>query len=130
MCWRQRHRRTEFRYRRKLRLGRRFGVNDIGGVNSAAAATSKATDLINAFKKFITKAHANNIRIYGATILPFNGSTYYNQYSDQCRNTVNQWIRLGGFYDSVIDSSTLAKRLYSCMMKAGNQQLCGKMLVL
>lgn len=80
-----------------------IGVNDIGGVNSAAAATTKAADLINAFKKFITKAHANNIRIYGATILPFNGSSYYNQYSDHCLNTVNQWIRLGGFYDGVID---------------------------
>lgn len=80
-----------------------IGVNDIGGVNSAAAATSKSNDLINSFKTYITKAHAANIRIYGATILPFNGSGYYNQYSDLCRNTVNNWIRYSGFYDGVID---------------------------
>jgi lysophospholipase L1-like esterase len=80
-----------------------IGVNDIGGVTTAAAATSKASDLINAFKSYITRAHAINVRIYGATILPFNGSSYYNEYSDLCRNTVNQWIRTGGFYDGVID---------------------------
>jgi len=80
-----------------------IGVNDIGGVSTAAAATTKATDLINAFKVYIKKAHAINVRIYGATILPFNGSSYYNQYSDLCRNTVNQWIRTSGFYDGVID---------------------------
>jgi len=80
-----------------------IGVNDIGGVTTAAAATTKANDLINAFKLFITKVHAINVRIYGATILPFNGSSYYNQYSDLCRNAVNQWIRYGGFYDGVID---------------------------
>lgn len=80
-----------------------IGVNDIGGVSTAAAATTKANDLINSFKSYITRAHAINVRIYGATILPFNGSSYYNQYSDLCRNTVNQWIRTGGFYDGVID---------------------------
>jgi lysophospholipase L1-like esterase len=79
------------------------GVNDIGGVRSASAATTKANSLIAAYQQMIVKAHNNNIRIYGATILPFNGNSYYNQYSDVCRNTVNQWIRNSGSYDGVID---------------------------
>jgi hypothetical protein len=79
------------------------GVNDIGGVSSSTAATNTANNLINAYKQFIAKAHAKNIRIYGATITPFKGNGYYNQYSELCRNTVNQWIRTAGNYDGCID---------------------------
>ncbi len=79
------------------------GVNDIGGVRSATAATTTANNLITAYKQMIAKAHAKNIRIYGATITPFKGNSYYNQYSELCRNTVNQWIRTKGNYDECID---------------------------
>ena len=80
-----------------------IGVNDIGGVRSAEAATSRANDLIAAFKQMIEKAHAKNIKIYGATIMPFKGNGYYNEYSELCRNTVNDWIRTAGNYDAFID---------------------------
>ena len=79
------------------------GVNDIGGVSSATSATVTASNLIAAYKQMIAKAHMKNIRIYGGTILPFNGNSYYNQYSELCRNTVNQWIRTEGNYDGFID---------------------------
>ena len=79
------------------------GVNDIGGVSSATAATTTANNLIAACKQMIVKAHAKNVRIYGATIMPFNGNSYYNQYSESCRNVVNQWIRTKGDYDACID---------------------------
>jgi hypothetical protein len=35
--------------------------------------------------------------------MPFKGNGYYNQYSEACRNTVNQWIRTKGNYDGFID---------------------------
>jgi lysophospholipase L1-like esterase len=79
------------------------GVNDIGGVTSAAAATTTADNLIAAYRQMVVKAHAKNIIIYGATITPFKGNSYYNQYSEACRNTVNQWIRTKGNYDGCID---------------------------
>jgi len=79
------------------------GVNDIGGVRSPTSATTTANNLIAAYKQMIVKAHAKNIRIYGGTILPFNGNSYFNQYSEQCRNIVNQWIRTKGNYDGCID---------------------------
>jgi hypothetical protein len=50
------------------------GVNDIGGLSSATAATSTANNLIAAYRQMIVKAHSENIRTYGGTILPFNGS--------------------------------------------------------
>ena len=79
------------------------GVNDIGGVSSATAATTTANNLIAAYKQMTVKAHTKNIWIYGGTILPFKGNGYYNQYSESCRNTVNQWIRTKGNYDGCID---------------------------
>jgi lysophospholipase L1-like esterase len=79
------------------------GVNDIGGVKTANAATTTAANLITAYQQFVTKARARNIRIYGATIMPFNGNGYYNQYSEHCRSTVNQWIRTAGNFDACID---------------------------
>jgi lysophospholipase L1-like esterase len=79
------------------------GVNDIGGVRSAASATATADNLIAAYRQMVVKARAKNIRIYGGTILPFNGNSYYNQYSELCRNAVNQWIRTKGNFDGCVD---------------------------
>lgn len=73
-----------------------YGVNDIGGGRSA-------DDVIGAFKKMIYQAHADNIRIYGATITPFKGSGYYTAAHEAVRKTVNEWIRTPGNFDQVID---------------------------
>ncbi len=75
------------------------GVNDIGGSRNA----SVATNLIGAFGKFITQAHAQHIRVYGATITPFGGSFYDSPMHETARETVNDWIRHGGAFDGVID---------------------------
>jgi len=79
------------------------GVNDIGAIRSSATAAKTTNNLIAAYKLMIEKAHNKNIRIYGATIPPFKGNSYYNQYSDSSRNAVNEWIRHSGYYDGVID---------------------------
>lgn len=86
-----------------------IGVNDIGTVKTAEDATRISNNLINAYIEFIRKAHANHVRIYGATILPFNGSVYYNPYSDSCRSAVNEWIRTESTYDEVIDFDKLVR---------------------
>jgi lysophospholipase L1-like esterase len=51
----------------------------------------------------IADAHQREIHIFGATIMPFKGNSYYNEHSDLCRNTVNDWIRNSGSFDAVID---------------------------
>jgi lysophospholipase L1-like esterase len=78
-------------------------VNDIGGVTSSGAATSMTNSIIAAYTKMINDAHAKNIKICGATIMPFKGNSYYNTSSEQCRNAVNKWIRTSGKFDCVID---------------------------
>jgi len=79
------------------------GVNDIGAIRNSAGAAKTTNNLIAAYKVMIEKAHTKNIRIFGATIPPFKGNSYYNQYSDSSRNAVNEWIRHSGYYNGVID---------------------------
>lgn len=85
------------------------GVNDIGTVHTASAAMTIAGNLIAAYQQMIARAHSKNVKVYGATILPFNGNGYYNQYSEQCRSTVNQWIRTRGNFDACIDFDKLMR---------------------
>lgn len=77
------------------------GVNDIGG--SRGTNSTVAQDLIVAYQKFIDRARAKNIRVYGATITPFGGSAYDSPAHEAARWAVNEWIRASGKFDAVVD---------------------------
>lgn len=81
------------------------GVNDLGGAvrRDSATVAKIGTDLIAAFEKMITDAHAKGIKVYGATITPFKKNGYYSIHTEAARQKVNQWIRTSGKYDGVID---------------------------
>jgi lysophospholipase L1-like esterase len=51
----------------------------------------------------ILRAHAHNIRVYGATIVPFEGAFYFSKDGESEREAVNTWIRSSGQFDAVID---------------------------
>jgi len=76
------------------------GVNDIG--NGSSSMTT-ATDLVNAYTQFANKAHARNLRAYGATITPFGGNGYYTVAHEAERQAVNAWFRTNTVYDGLID---------------------------
>ena len=78
------------------------GVNDLGGARPDSAM-STATQLIEAYQRFIARAHARGIRVYGATVLPFGGSFYDAPQREAARARVNDWVRHGGTFDAVID---------------------------
>lgn len=75
-----------------------YGVNDIGGGASSA-------NLIDGLKKMATAAKNKGSKVYGGTITPFNGHSYYSAAREAVRNSVNEWIRSGGggAFDAVID---------------------------
>ena len=82
------------------------GINDIG--NSARAKERgeepvHASDLIGAFEQIVARAHAHNVLVYGATILPFEGAGYFSQAGEADRQAVNKWIRTSGKLDGVVD---------------------------
>jgi lysophospholipase L1-like esterase len=79
------------------------GINDIGGIRDSIAAPKVARDLIDAYNQMIDKAHAKGLKVYGTTILPFAKSFYDKDFRQTVRDTVNQWIRISGRFDAVID---------------------------
>ena len=83
------------------------GVNDIGTADATQAAQQQvASDLIAAYQQVITRAHAQGIRVYGATITPFGGNVPYddpNGFREAARQEVNAWIRTSHQFDAVLD---------------------------
>jgi lysophospholipase L1-like esterase len=78
------------------------GINDIGnsGQNGIVAT---ADDLIAAHKQMIDRAHERGLKVYGATLTPFEGAAYFTAEGEEKRKALNQWIRTSGAYDGVID---------------------------
>jgi lysophospholipase L1-like esterase len=72
------------------------GVNDIGSAGVQFPAMKAAYD------DLIARAHAKGVLIYGATILPFAGNSYYTTEHESVRQQVNAYIR-SGVFDGYID---------------------------
>jgi lysophospholipase L1-like esterase len=65
-----------------------------------------AEDIAAGYRQFIDRAHAKGLKVFGATLLPFEETTLANFYSPEKetkRQAVNQWIRTSGAFDAVID---------------------------
>jgi len=43
------------------------------------------------------------LKIYGATLTPYEGAAYFSPEGEAKRQALNQWIRASGAYDGVID---------------------------
>ncbi|KPI20382.1 hypothetical protein OK074_1211 [Actinobacteria bacterium OK074] len=82
------------------------GVNDIGAAATTDSATRRITaDLGTAYRQIVTRAHAQGIRVYGATLTPFGGNSYNDPAGahEAARQAVNRWIRTSGRFDAVVD---------------------------
>jgi lysophospholipase L1-like esterase len=77
------------------------GINDIGIARNNPSPS--AADLIAAHKQLIDRAHARRLRIYGATLTPFDGAAYFTPEGEAKRQALNDWIRTSKAYDGVID---------------------------
>src|SRR6266496_500954 len=93
------------------------GINDIGWPHMKPRQPSGATlkeapfagqlvstqDLIMGLEQIIERAHQHGIRVFGATLTPYEGADYYSQDGEATREAVNQWIRTSGAFDGVFD---------------------------
>jgi lysophospholipase L1-like esterase len=84
------------------------GINDLGhaGTSAPESETVSAEDLIAGLKQMIERAHEKGLKIFGATITPFEGTSfpgYFTPQKEAKRKAVNEWIRTGGAFDGVID---------------------------
>jgi lysophospholipase L1-like esterase len=85
------------------------GINDIGFSQfppfpGAEPRTNvSAQEIIGAYRQIIERGHADGLRVLGGTLLPFNGSFYWDAAAEVKRRQVNAWIRTSGAFDGVID---------------------------
>lgn len=78
-----------------------LGINDIG--NGGARPNPSVAELIAGHRQFIERARARGLRVYGATLTPFEGAAYWTLEGEAKRQAVNEWIRTSGAYDAVLD---------------------------
>jgi lysophospholipase L1-like esterase len=83
------------------------GINDIG-VGGAKSSPTVA-DLIAGHRQLIDRAHARGLRVYGGTILPFEGAAYWTPEGEAKRQSLNDWVRGSGAYDAVLDFDRLMR---------------------
>ena len=92
------------------------GVNDLGisfgqfagpmaEVFKNLVPKNKATGeaMIAGYRQLIDRAHAKGLKVFGATIAPYEGSLYYSPEGEAVRRQINSWIRTGGAFDAVLD---------------------------
>jgi lysophospholipase L1-like esterase len=92
------------------------GVNDLGGLGLRGEVSQSEHDafvhrVIEAYQQIIARAHGHGLKVYGATITPYAGSSYYHPgpMSEADRQAVNQWIRAAGHFDAVIDFDAVVR---------------------
>ena len=99
------------------------GINDIGWPHIKppskdgapppempfAQEVVSAQDLIMGLQQIIERAHQHGIRVFGATLTPYEGSGYYTVDGEGIRQAVNQWIRTGGAFDGVFDFDAVVR---------------------
>jgi len=83
------------------------GINDLGFAGSVEQEAPRVTaeELIGAYRQLIARARSAGVKIYGATLLPFEGAAlgYFAPDKERVRQAVNAWIRGSGELDGVID---------------------------
>ncbi len=84
------------------------GINNIGipGAFGLAAEQVSAEDIINGHRQIIARARERGLKIFGATLTPFEGTLfpgYFTPAGEAKRQAVNAWIRTSGEFDGVID---------------------------
>ena len=87
------------------------GTNDIGQPDTRALETNPclsrtqvtADEIIAGYKQIIARTHARGLKIFGATILPYQGFGAWTTTGEAKRVAVNQWIRTSRAFDGVID---------------------------
>ncbi len=88
-----------------------LGTNDMGfsqlppGIfgPGVSLANVSAAEIISGYEQVILRVHQAGAKIYGATVLPFEGAGYYDAGVEPKRAALNEFIRNSGQFDGVID---------------------------
>lgn len=81
-------------------------INDLGFPHQRGAHGTQevtAQQLIAGLEQIIDRAHAHGVKVFGATLTPYQGAVYYSQEGEEKREAINQWVRTSGAFDGVVD---------------------------
>ena len=83
------------------------GINDLGiGALFMDGPRPTPAELIAGHRQLIARAHAQDLKILAATLLPYEGTTipgYCTSEGETIRQAFNQWMRTSKEYDGIID---------------------------
>ncbi|MGN6872591.1 MAG: SGNH/GDSL hydrolase family protein [Solirubrobacteraceae bacterium] len=84
------------------------GINDIGFGQSHGPLTAPHTNvsalaIVEGYERIVTLAHTDGLKIFAATLTPFQGARYWTPRGEAKREAVNHWIQTAGAFDGVID---------------------------
>jgi len=93
------------------------GTNDIGQPDTPAPNDNPclshtrvaADEIIVGYKQIIARTRAKGLKIFGATILPYQGFRAWTAAGEATRVAVNQWIRTSGAFDGIIDFDSVIR---------------------
>jgi lysophospholipase L1-like esterase len=78
--------------------------------------------MIGGYRQIIARAHARAIKVFGATIAPYEGAMYWSAEGELQRKAINDWIRHGGEFAAVLDfDATLRDPAKPTRMAEGKQ---------
>ncbi len=83
------------------------GINDIGMARETPGPS--AEDLIAAHQQMVERAHAHGLKIFGATLTPFEGAAYFSPAGEVKRVAFNTWMRNNQAYDGFIDFDAVVR---------------------
>jgi lysophospholipase L1-like esterase len=80
-------------------------INDIGTLHDPNRPNYDVTaeDLEQGLMQLVARAHEHGIKVFGATLTPYQGADYYTPKGEEIREAINTWILSGGAFDGVID---------------------------
>lgn len=86
-------------------------INDIGRLHHLTAPQDDidARQLEEGLRQIADAAHEHGMKVYGATLTPYQGANYYSEKGEQVREAVNNWIRTSGTFDGVVDFDKITR---------------------
>ncbi len=86
-------------------------INDIGRLHRITAPQDNVDlqQIEEGLRQIAEAAREHGMKVYGATLLPFQGANYYSEKEEQMREAVNNWIRTSGTFDGVIDFDKITR---------------------
>jgi lysophospholipase L1-like esterase len=102
-------------------------INDIGSLHNPNRPNYNLTagQLEQGLAQLVARAHEHGIKVFGATLTPYQGADAWTVKGEQIREAVNQWILTGRVFDGTIDFDKATRdpnnpRMFSHLADSGD----------